>query len=69
MKAQMARVLICFILQGFEWAFRKSYPTKIRGIVQWGGWGGGGSIVTSKSITWQNECLIFVDFFGESLTN
>ena len=33
-KDPTARVLTCLILQGFEWAFRKSYPTKIPGMVQ-----------------------------------
>ena len=38
----MARVLTCLTLQGFEWAFRKSYPTKIPRMEQ-------GSIGTSGS--------------------
>ena len=29
-------MLTCLILQGFEWAFRKSYPTKIPRMVQEG---------------------------------
>ena len=35
-KAPTARVLTCLILQGFQWAFRKSYPTKITRMVQGG---------------------------------
>ena len=56
-------MLTCLILQGFEWAFRKSYPTKIPGMVQ-----GGGGLLASQGLIWSlsSRFLALVQALGVS---